>query len=91
MGTLNLDLRLSGSLMEPRVNGNINANNLTTSLQPNIPDLGLDLEIKTINQELTFNGSGKNGISNFMTIPETYLYNQKHGWDFQNQSLKKNS
>ena len=80
MGTLNLDLRLSGSLMEPRLNGNINANNLTTSLQPNIPDLGLDLEIKTINQELTFNGSGKNGISNFMTIsgnlplqPKTWL------------------
>lgn len=80
MGTLNLDLRLSGSLMEPRLNGNINANNLNTSLQPNLPDFGLNLALKTTNQELTFNGSGKNGTSNFMTIsgnlplqPETWL------------------
>ncbi|MDG1363519.1 MAG: translocation/assembly module TamB domain-containing protein [Akkermansiaceae bacterium] len=79
-GTLNLDLRLSGSLMEPRLDGNINANNLNTSLQPNLPDLGLNLELKTTNQELTLNGSAKNENSNFMTIfgnlplqPKTWL------------------
>ena len=79
-GTLNLDLRLSGSLMEPRLNGNINANNLNTSRLTNLPDFGLNLELKTTNQEITLNGSGKNGTANLMTIagslplqPKTWL------------------
>lgn len=80
MGTLSLDLRLSGSLMEPRLDGNINANNLNSSLQTNLSDLDLDLELKTTNQELTLNGLGKNGTSNLMTVsgnlplqPKTWL------------------
>ncbi|MDG2401073.1 MAG: translocation/assembly module TamB domain-containing protein [Akkermansiaceae bacterium] len=80
MGTLNLDLKLSGSLMEPRLDGNINAKNLSPNFEADLPSLGLNLELKTTEQELTLTGSGKDGTSNLMTIfgnlplqPKTWL------------------
>lgn len=80
MGTLNLDLKLSGTLMTPEVSGKINGSNLNTSLQDSLPNLGFDLELKTDDQELTLTGSGKDGDSTLMTIfgnlplqPKTWL------------------
>ncbi len=67
-GNLGINLKLSGTVETPEIGGGIKLREFNTSLQENLPNLGLEINLNTADETLNLSGSGQENGAKFMSL-----------------------